>query len=79
MNERIQELAAEAEDYADSIVDQGGEFHPVYTQKFAELIVRECEKVAKDGSWYYDAPSCGWRNPINHVCNVMKEHFGVGQ
>lgn len=49
----------------------------VYNQKFAELIVKECEKVAKDGTWYYDAPSCGWRNPINHVCNVMKEHFGV--
>ena len=42
MNERIFELAAEAEDYADSIVDQGGEFHLTYTKKFAELIVREC-------------------------------------
>jgi len=48
-------------------------------EKFAELIVRECEKVAKDGPWYYDTPSLrsGWQNPINHVCNVMKEHFGV--
>ena len=47
--------------------------------EFAELIVRECEKVAKDGPWYYDTPSLrsGWQNPINHVCNVMKEHFGV--
>lgn len=42
MNERIQALADEAEDYADSIVDQGGEFHSTYTQKLAELIVREC-------------------------------------
>lgn len=38
MNERIQELADQAEDYADSIVDQGGEFHQAYTQKLAELI-----------------------------------------
>jgi hypothetical protein len=42
MNERIQALADEAEDYADSIVDQGGEFHLAYTKKFAELVVREC-------------------------------------
>ena len=42
MNERIQELAYQAEDYADGIVDQGGEFHQAYTRKFAELIVREC-------------------------------------
>lgn len=42
MNERIQELADQAEDYADTIVDQGGEFHPAYTRKLAELIVREC-------------------------------------
>ena len=38
MNERIYELAVEAENYADSIVDQGGEFHETYTKKFAELI-----------------------------------------
>ena len=49
MNERIQELADEAEDYADSIVDRGGEFHPAYTQKLAELIVKECaSKVTRN-------------------------------
>jgi hypothetical protein len=42
MNERIQILAGQAEDYADGIVDQGGEFHEAYTKKFAELIVKEC-------------------------------------
>lgn len=42
MNERIQALADEAEDYADGIVDQGGEFHPAYTRKLAELLIREC-------------------------------------
>ena len=77
MNDQLQELAYQAEDYADSIVDQGGEFHPAYTQKLAELIVRECEKVAKNPEWYGESPSNGWRNPIRHVCNVMKEHFGV--
>ena len=45
MNERIKLLAYEAEDYADGIVDQGGEFHPAYTKKFAELVVRECAGI----------------------------------
>jgi hypothetical protein len=31
MNRRILELADRAEDYADGVVDQGGEFHPAYT------------------------------------------------
>jgi hypothetical protein len=44
MNGRIQILAGEAEDYADSIVDQGGEFHLAYTQKLAELIVADMHR-----------------------------------
>ena len=78
MNQQIQELLVKA-----GVINNN--FNPLaYEQwyldaleKFAELIVRECEKVAKDGPWYYDAPSCGWRKPINFVCKEMKEHFGV--
>lgn len=47
MNERIQALADQAEDYADGIVDQGGEFHPAYTQKLAELMIIEFSDVVK--------------------------------
>ena len=72
VNEQIERLAQEAGCTIDRLGYGEGNL-----EKFAELIVRECERVAKDGTWYYDAPSCGWRNPINHVCNVMKEHFGV--
>lgn len=54
MNERIQALANEAEDYADTIVDQGGEFHPAYTRKLAELIVRETLQVARAGIEFGD-------------------------
>ena len=61
MNERIQQLAWAAEDYADSIVDQGGEFHQAYTRKFAELIVRECADLC------YSA---------NDHKNILR-HFGV--
>jgi len=54
MNERIQALAVEAEDYADSIVDQGGEFHEEYTRKLAELIVKETLQVARAGIEFGD-------------------------
>lgn len=65
MNERIQKLALQAEDYADGIVDQGGEFHESYTQKLAELIVRECAQVASD----YDG--------AHYVGDAIEQHFGV--
>jgi hypothetical protein len=79
MNERIRELAEQAFDKANDGSISDIKIPKEFVEKFAELIVRECEKVAKDGPWYYDTPSLrsGWQNPINHVCNVMKEHFGV--
>lgn len=72
MNERIQELAYEAEDYADSIVYQGGEFHPAYTKKFAELIVRECANKVKD-FYQEDEFSC------YNAAEEIKQHFGVNE
>lgn len=69
MNERIQELAYEAEDYADSIVDQGGEFHTAYTKKLAELIVRECAETVQD---FVDH-----RFPASEYPIRLKRYFGV--
>lgn len=71
MNERIFELAAEAEDYADSIVDQGGEFHLAYTQKFAELIVKNCAKYVKNTNCFTYA------SQADLCAERMKQHFGV--
>ena len=77
MNERIKQLVEQATTIHE--YGWGASYAEFDHEKFAKLIVRECEKVAKDGPWYYDTPSLrsGWQNPINHVCNVMKEHFGV--
>jgi hypothetical protein len=47
MNERIQILAGQAEDYADGIVDQGGEFHEAYTEKLAELILANAVELRR--------------------------------
>ena len=69
MNERIQELADQAEDYADGIVDQGGEFHPAYTQKLAELIVQECMNVLDPGEHQLIARF--------QARQMLAEHFGI--
>lgn len=77
MNERIRELATEAEDYADGIVDKGGEFHETYTKKFAELIVRECANTAYQSLYedrvFDDSPA----NIRRNVMDSIKKHFGV--
>ena len=61
MNELIQELAYQAEEYADTMVDGGSEFHPVFVRKFAELIVREC------------ALQCVHNEDMDRI----EKHFGV--
>lgn len=79
MNERILELAiktianvrfwnAEKEAYDvshDELIE------------FAELIIQECINVAKNPQWYKKNSRNDWCNSIAHVCNAMKEYFGV--
>lgn len=69
MNERVQELADQAEDYADSIVDQGGEFHPAYTEKLAKLIVQECMDILDPGEHQLIARF--------QARQMLAEHFGI--
>lgn len=68
MNTQIQALADQAEDYADGIVDQGGEFHEAYTQKLAELILLRATDIV------YDMLD---DNTGAEVVVAVKEHFGV--
>ncbi len=89
MNERIQELAYEAEDYADGVVDQGGEFHPAYTQKLAELIVQEFSSLLFDESerlYAYSTECDNMRESddaelVAEKCidliAMIEQHFGV--
>ena len=84
MNERIQELAYQAEEYADTMVDGGSEFHPVFVKKLAELIDRECvqtlidntserytnEVAEEDWDKGYDRVMKDW---VHHI----QEHFGI--
>jgi hypothetical protein len=71
MNERIRELAEQADIFADSKLQMKGEFHPdwhdIRDEKFAELIVRECAKLADKESSY----------PYSSYGLLIKEQFGV--
>ena len=68
MNERIKELAEQADEYADYKLQMPGEYdpdwHDVRDEKFAELIVRECIDVVQ-------------RTVDGKPVDDLKEHFGV--
>jgi hypothetical protein len=68
MNKRIKELSAEAWKYAKKTVgyNESG-YHDAFEQKFAELIVRECSKVAD----LADENKCEW------IGGNILTHFGV--
>jgi len=74
MNDRIKELASEADDWADK--NYGNDDFDVYEamreRKFAELIIQECAKIGEikeQGFGDYDPNiSVGW---------YMRKHFGV--
>ena len=68
MNERIEELMFEAGRYADKNTgssDRSGMWVYQYSEKFAELIVRECANVGLETHGNYD------------VHDDILKHFGV--
>jgi formyltetrahydrofolate synthetase len=75
MNERIKELAEQ------SGAGWDDKYHwyvgSETMEKFAELMIKEFETVAKNPRWYFPEQQDGWRDPINCVCKEMKKHFGV--
>ena len=71
MNKIIKELVGDATLYADSHWDRGcAPWHQFYNEKFAELIVLECAKIADEG-----CGSACFGLGINGA--MLKEHFGV--
>jgi hypothetical protein len=67
MNERIKQLAKEA---AREMNETGTYSEPKFQEKFAELIVLECAKIADEG-----CGSACFGLGINGA--MLKEHFGV--
>ena len=74
MNERINSLAEQADEFADNEIRMPGEYHPdwhnVRDQKFAELIVKECADFADEHNSEVEGVTLG-------VGKAIKQHFGV--
>ena len=80
MNEHIKQLAIESK----LIAPEYNGFDPtrlsIAQQKFAELIVRECIKVAvnKDSGYMHPADVAGYMAAgRSTAAHMIKEHFGV--
>ena len=81
MNERIKELAEQAESFAETAYNKQtmATFHTnksaeeIFREKFAELIVRECAEVGHDSVEDGDDIDAIMRRVHN---NILK-HFGV--
>jgi hypothetical protein len=75
MNERIRELAEQAEIYAGELIDEGADYDQYpryYTEKFAELIVRECASMAR----VYQSHKYDFTGD-SELDEFMLKHFGV--
>ena len=72
MNERIEELAEQAEEWVcknhPDAMDDNDEFHAQTMEKFAELIVKETMQVVAN-----NLP----QNTYLDVADAVIEHFGV--
>ena len=69
MNERILELAEQAEQHAHEQNDKHGiRFKSEYDRKFAELILEECLKYIDDSF-----------GDIDYVKFMIERNFGVGK
>jgi len=83
MNERIRELAEQAEwRFADRATGEFSEYDR-RLEKFAELIVRECaeelRKIEQEADRAYKAKEVKERNTFDgyDFAEMLKEHFGV--
>lgn len=77
MNERIQQLAEQCTSWSEgSTWTSHEEFDK---EKFAELIVRECAKIAS-GTQVDEPPNdlfYGYNLGVNKAAENIKQHFGV--
>ena len=75
MNERIQKLYDQADKFAkenrtQTISGPGNNYFELFHEKFAELIVRECEQVSLKNSHRGDDMG-------SIIARQIREHFGV--
>lgn len=73
MNERIAELWDKA---AESTMDQSWESQTKFMERFAELIVKECAELVKDGVIEQQAGDSNTYISVG-AADIILEHFGV--
>ena len=77
MNERIEELFGQALD--EVVPETWSKLTPgqvvKLSNKFAELIVKECVDTIKSNQWAKDNQA--WSKGMNYSAELIKEHFGV--
>lgn len=73
MNERIEELMKQSmiEVRSHGAFGENERYQKLDPQKFAELIIQECMKIAFE----YDAPKLSGPGMI--IANTIEDHFGV--
>lgn len=80
MNDRIKELAEQADDYATEKARDGySNYNLVYDRKFAELIVRECLTVISKASKEASEQNTYMGNDVPSIVHQMliAKHFGI--
>jgi len=79
MNNRIRELAEQAERYADDNFRGEPTYSEAYDSKFAELIVRECINTLDEIPVYYKNVNDREieLNTISDCIRAIEERFGV--
>jgi uncharacterized protein (DUF2147 family) len=82
MNKRIKELAVQA--YSLCGKHTNGYNAPAFSEKFAELIVKECISITDDlvnrnvdGSWTSNELYTDYNGALFEVKRRIEEHFGV--
>jgi hypothetical protein len=77
MNERIKQLVEQALNYAEKnqSADIPQHWFKLHTEKFAELIVRECATIADIEK--SNLAGCGYITKTKGM--LIKEHFGVSE
>ena len=73
MNNQIETLAKQAAEYAIEFAVKDQELYiPKFTEKFAELIVKECMEVAWQNTPETEECEYSWL-----IHDKIKQHFGV--
>jgi hypothetical protein len=74
VNERIRELAEQAEDWADNQNFYESDYRDYLMEKFAELIVKECLAIVNRHEYSYHEA-----DPLWETAQLIKERFGVAE